>query len=169
VGLPQDLLAQAEHLARRDRRKPKQANLRRAVSSAYYALFHLLVQDSSGMMISGNAQRELRNLVRRAYDHGDMRAAAQRFATPSSFPPHLRSVVKGSIPPELSRVAQTFADLQEERHRADYSMTTRLTRQQTVVQVRRVHRAFQEWKSIRATSEARVFMAALLLGKRWNR
>ncbi|HQZ68834.1 MAG TPA: hypothetical protein PLY87_27290 [Planctomycetaceae bacterium] len=42
-----DLLQQAESLARLDQRgAPRQANLRRAVSSTYYALFHFLVDES---------------------------------------------------------------------------------------------------------------------------
>jgi len=39
MSLHADLLDQAEHLAQLDQRRPKQASLRRAVSSAYYALF----------------------------------------------------------------------------------------------------------------------------------
>jgi hypothetical protein len=42
----EDLLEQAVTLATLDVRKPKQANLRRAVSSVYYAVFHLLVDES---------------------------------------------------------------------------------------------------------------------------
>jgi hypothetical protein len=42
----EDLFAQAELLAKTDVRKPKQVNLRRAVSSAYYGLFHYLVDES---------------------------------------------------------------------------------------------------------------------------
>jgi hypothetical protein len=42
VSFPNDLLEQARHLANREPRRPKQASLRRAVSTAYYALFHLL-------------------------------------------------------------------------------------------------------------------------------
>lgn len=41
-----DLLRQAERLAKLDPKRPRQANLRRAVSSAYYALFHFLVDQS---------------------------------------------------------------------------------------------------------------------------
>jgi hypothetical protein len=41
----EDLLEQARVLAKLDTRgKPRQANLRRAVSSLYYALFHFLVE-----------------------------------------------------------------------------------------------------------------------------
>ncbi len=43
-----DLLEQANHLARRERGRPRQASLRRAVSSAYYALFHLLIEPGNG-------------------------------------------------------------------------------------------------------------------------
>jgi hypothetical protein len=42
----EDLLEQAVRLAMLDVRRPKQANLRRAVSSAYYAVFHLLVDEA---------------------------------------------------------------------------------------------------------------------------
>ena len=41
-----DLLEQARILAKLDVKKPKQANLRRAVSSAYYAVFHFLVHEA---------------------------------------------------------------------------------------------------------------------------
>ena len=57
---------QAEHLVARERKKPKQASLRRAVA-AYYALFHLLVGDGPTQPpgLSGRIQR--------AFDHSDMR------------------------------------------------------------------------------------------------
>ena len=41
MSFPNDLLEQARHLANREPKRPKQASLRRAVSTAYYALFHL--------------------------------------------------------------------------------------------------------------------------------
>ena len=37
MSLHADLLAQAEHLAQLESGRPKQASLRRAISSAYYA------------------------------------------------------------------------------------------------------------------------------------
>ena len=45
--LSDDLLLQAKHLQQLDKLKPKQANLRRAVSSAYYSLFHLLIDEAT--------------------------------------------------------------------------------------------------------------------------
>src|ERR1035438_1492346 len=40
-----DLFRDAHHLAKRGGKHPKQSSLRRAVSTAYYAAFHLLVAD----------------------------------------------------------------------------------------------------------------------------
>jgi uncharacterized protein (UPF0332 family) len=41
-----DLLRQALQLIHQEPRNPKQASLRRAVSTAYYALFHLLISEA---------------------------------------------------------------------------------------------------------------------------
>ena len=47
MPFPNDLLEQARHLANREPKRPKQASLRRAVSAAYYALFHLLAAETA--------------------------------------------------------------------------------------------------------------------------
>lgn len=47
MPFPKDLLEQARHLANREPKRPKQASLRRAVSTAYYALFHLLSMETA--------------------------------------------------------------------------------------------------------------------------
>jgi hypothetical protein len=49
----EDLLEQAVRLATLDAKKPKQVNLRREISSAYYALFHLLVDEACRGQIGG--------------------------------------------------------------------------------------------------------------------
>ena len=46
MSLHENLLVHAEALVTMDRTKPRQANLRRAVSAAYYALFHLLIHEA---------------------------------------------------------------------------------------------------------------------------
>jgi uncharacterized protein (UPF0332 family) len=43
MAFADDLLADAHHLASRGGKRPNQSSLRRAVSTAYYALFHLLI------------------------------------------------------------------------------------------------------------------------------
>jgi uncharacterized protein (UPF0332 family) len=47
MPLAEHLLEQAQHLANREKKRPRQASLRRAVSTAYYALFHLLIHEAT--------------------------------------------------------------------------------------------------------------------------
>jgi hypothetical protein len=82
----EDLLEQAYHLARRERTKLKQASLRRAVSTAYYALFHLLIRDA----VLNWKRNDQRAALARAFDHGPMKKASQRIIIgkfPGSPPP----------------------------------------------------------------------------------
>ena len=58
MRLANDYLEQARHLATRERTRPKQASLRRAVSVAYYALFHLLCDEASNVLVRGIRQSE---------------------------------------------------------------------------------------------------------------
>jgi hypothetical protein len=64
-----DLLEQAYHLANLESGEPKQASLRRAVSTAYYALFHLLIDEAVGNW--GVARQ--RSILARTFDHGKMK------------------------------------------------------------------------------------------------
>jgi hypothetical protein len=47
MALPEDLLEQAQHLVSGERTRPRQASLRRALSTAYYSLFHLLISEAT--------------------------------------------------------------------------------------------------------------------------
>ena len=53
MSLHSDLLKQARFLARKERKKPTQASLRRSVSASYCALFHLLVEQATRLMLPG--------------------------------------------------------------------------------------------------------------------
>ena len=50
MALSNDLLEQALHLATRESKRPRQASLRRAISSAYYGLFHLLIGEATRVL-----------------------------------------------------------------------------------------------------------------------
>ena len=74
MPFPNDLLEQARHLANREPKRPKQASLRRAVSTAYYAMFHLL-----SMETAKNWKRPAeRFTVARMLDHAPMVKACSR-------------------------------------------------------------------------------------------
>jgi uncharacterized protein (UPF0332 family) len=151
-----DLLKQATHLAQKEKRNPTQASLRRAVSAAYYALFHLLISES----VANWSQPDLRGALSRAFDHQLMKAASNRLVQ-SSFAGEDPSVVRN-----LKLVAGVFVMLQASRHTADYDMTTTWTRIDTEKQVNSAQQAFAAWKSIRTERIAQAYLVSLIVKKR---
>ena len=125
-----DLLAQATQLASVDTLKPRQANLRRAVSAVYYSVFHALVHEAcSVQMGSQPGQAAFRHVLGRAFVHGTMKQACAAFGGGTLK----AAVTKGLpvplvIPQEIRQLAELFAHLQEKRHSADYDLTERFCR-----------------------------------------
>lgn len=70
--LADDLIATARRLARANAKKPRQAELRRAVSTAYYALFHALARNCADLFVgTGDARSKgAWSQVYRALEHG---------------------------------------------------------------------------------------------------
>jgi uncharacterized protein (UPF0332 family) len=160
VTLPEELLDTARYLLRRNQNRPTQADLRRAVSTAYYAVFHLLVGDAVGAMTADPAERVE---LARAFEHRDMRKACQGVLTPPA-PSPLPILLGPSVAAELTAVATAFVRLQDERHRADYDLARTFTRQAAREIVGQAAEAFAEWNIVRATSGAQAFLALLFFG-----
>ena len=178
MTLHHDLLDQASHLATRETKKPKQASLRRAVSAAYYALFHLLVADGA-KRLSPAKPDGLSLLIQRAFNHAEMRNVCQSFADghratirnnrPQRPPPGTRKLITLPLDPPLFVVIQAFIDLQEARNEADYNLDKQWNRLDVLNRVQTARQAFAEWAVIRNSPTAAVFVAALLLQKHWGR
>jgi len=120
MSLHADLLEQAKRLAQLDPRRPKQANLRRAISSAYYALFHLLAWEASAVYTAdpGIAAR-----INRTLNHAEMKKASSMIAN-DRLPKAVQPPGGGyTTPPDLKSVANTFVSLQQGRHEADYNLS----------------------------------------------
>jgi uncharacterized protein (UPF0332 family) len=166
-----DLLEQAAHLAEREPKRPKQASLRRAVSAAYYALFHLLVADAA-RLLSPTQPPGLSLLVRRAISHGDMRNVCKGFvqANVAAGRGRLSDDVSDATRALLAvNVLAAFVELQEARHQADYDPTKTWNRLGAETHVSAARNAFASWQAIRRSSNTAVFVAALLLQRQWGR
>src|SRR5436309_12164217 len=123
MSLADDLRRQARHLATREPRRPKQASLRRAVSAAYYALFHLLVDEATRMMFGGHhTRRGFRHALARGFSHQSMAAACKSSGGGTLPAPIIATTGPVSVPQELRELAEAFVPLQDERHRADYNL-----------------------------------------------
>ena len=164
MSYAEDLLSLARTLVELEPTRPKQATLRRAVSTAYYAVFHLLTYEGARRLIGGKQNHSpLRGTVRRAFSHVEMRQAAAGFAS-GNLSPKLDAVLDaGTVPQELRRFAETFVNLRADRHVADYDWNARFTRSQAADIVAATEKAFVDWEVIRKTEPARVFLVALLL------
>ena len=164
MSLEHDLLAQSQSLARLDRRRPKQANLRRATSAAYYGLFHLLTDEASRRLVRTSGRFAHRNMIRRAFVHGDMRSTCRAFLQPTR--PSWLIATGVSVSPELLVVAEAFDFLQQERHDADYNHAAIFTRIRALEAARRATRAFAAWEQVRGQPDADLFLIALLVRPR---
>lgn len=158
MSLDADLLKQARLLATKDRARPIQASLRRAVSTAYYALFHLLVREATQRLLRGSALDRFRPGLARAFQHRAMRSASSSILSGGT----LKGFGKIAVPTDLFAVAEAFVTLQEERHRADYDLSSPFTRTEALTFVEKAEYAFNCWRTVRKQASADIYLAALL-------
>jgi uncharacterized protein (UPF0332 family) len=159
MGVAEDLLQQANHLATYEGPNPSQASLRRAVSTAYYALFHLLAEAAA---LRWNGSPEARTGMQRGFQHGPMWNISKQFRKQSWQDWHGN---QQPVPLAIQRIAGAFVRLQEERHTADYDNHEQwsLTDVQATLDLARS--AFQDWHSIRTDQMAGNYLLAMLLNK----
>jgi uncharacterized protein (UPF0332 family) len=173
-GYHYDLLKQARQLLSLDPGKPRQASLKRAVSTAYYALFHLLIKDGAASLLS--TRSPFYSFLSRSFTHADMKAAAAHFRSALSIdvdtgkPPSPLSKKKSTaviaIPQEFRDVAEALVHLQQSRHSADYDVRRRFTRHEAGGLVAQAEAVFVTWRAVRKTLAGRFFLLALLVGNR---
>jgi uncharacterized protein (UPF0332 family) len=153
MPFPEDLLQQAYDLANKEPTDPKQASLRRAVSAAYYALFHLLIDEAVGKW---TVERH-RSKLARTFDHHKMKGICDEV---------LKSVKSaGHDLPELSTVANVFIQLQQHRETADYDNSRQWSRTEVLNVLTLATDAFSAWHSISTQDAAQDFLLQLFLPK----
>lgn len=93
--------------------QPRQADLRRAVSAAYYAVFHLLTTEAA-LNWKHPAQR---HRFARMFDHGPMKNCSSDVVS-RRLPDNDRAAML--VTRDLRLVASSFCKLQQAREVADY-------------------------------------------------
>lgn len=152
---------------------PAEIDLRRAVSAAYYALFHLH-SSAVAEQVSPDLPVGLRGRTQRALDHGSMVKVARQFSQPGPVPEAIPKDVgfSGPVSQTLANVAAAFADLQSARYSADYDVLDadgKIGPQWAVDCVAKAEDAFRDWRTEGTSEGARVFLAALIIGGLWNK
>jgi hypothetical protein len=103
-----DLLMIAEELVDRESGRPRQASLRRAAATAYYAVFHALAKLCADQLIGYSKPWDVYTPVYRTMDHGAARRAFERAR-------------KGSVSGgAVETIGLAFVNLQDARIEADY-------------------------------------------------
>ena len=122
---PQDLLGIATQLAdglgEGSRGRPRQTELSRAVSCAYYAMFHALASCCADTMMGATASRRSNQAWRQVYralEHG-------RTARQCS-----NSRIMRMFPTPIQDFGEHFIEMQRLRHFADYDPLTEFRRSQ---------------------------------------
>jgi uncharacterized protein (UPF0332 family) len=159
MAYPHDLIEQARHLANRERTRPRQASLRRAVSSAYYALFHLLIDEAVFQWKIGAQRPQLA----RTFEHARMKAASDRVLNGRMFP---FSGQDPALVAHLKRIATTFRELYERRQIADYDTTFQWSRTDVLELIDAAGEAFRSMKAIRGEKIANDYLLSLFLKER---
>ena len=101
-----DLIEAARALAESGGAPPTQARPRRAVSTAYYAMFHTLAASAADLFI-GPTRSAAWHQAYRALEHGRARRACQQGQAMREFPEEVRDF------------ARAFVVLQKARQQAD--------------------------------------------------
>ena len=155
-----DLIITARLLAEQPRRgRPPEANLRRAVSTAYYALFHCLTECCADMLVGGpGSKRDMDAWLQiyRALDHGTARRRCRDTGAISRF--HVG----------IQDFADKFVEMQGLRHSSDYDpsaqVPTRAEVRQYINDAEGVIRRFPNAPIV----ERRTFAVHVLMSARRN-
>ena len=137
---PDDLIRIAEQLASGGVRgrigRPVQAELRRAVSATYYALFHALSRCCANMLVGrtpGSRSQPAWRQVHRALEHGYAKNQCSNWNILSRFPR------------QILEFAELFVDMQRHRQEADYDPDAQFFRSDVLVFIDQAKKVLSEF------------------------
>lgn len=162
---PDDLFDQAERLLQPTAGLPRQADVRRAISAAYYGVFHHVLTAAADLHVQGNPKPSKRyTLLYRSIDHAALRRLCEeaKKQTPSA---KYRKYVEKGLGPNIQAFASAFLDLQEKRHEADYDPLARMKISDARVAIATARSAIQRFNKAPGWKQ-RAFLTLLLFPPR---
>ena len=160
---PDHFFEQAEKLAAAPQAgAPRQVDLRRAISSAYYGIFHFVSAELADEVV-GSSKRNTPHygLVYRSINHQPLKDICNDLAKqtpPQRYVPYLPN---GGIGPSIQAFATALVELQEKRHRADYNPTARFRTRDALLAVTTGRRAIARFSNASKTRRS-TFLLMLL-------
>jgi uncharacterized protein (UPF0332 family) len=115
VALADDLIITARQLAHLHERRPRQADLRRAISTAYYAAFHGLAEVAASRLIGTSTASQKMAAWTRVYQALNHRVIKNACGLEEAQ----------NYSEDLATFINLFPELQELRYQADYDPNVR--------------------------------------------
>jgi uncharacterized protein (UPF0332 family) len=119
---PAHLLEQAERFAAASAEgQPRDSDLRRAISTAYYAIFHAILTAGADLFV-GNTKRAtgLYALAYRSIDHQKLRNVCKEVSKQTPSDRYKAYIPAGGLGPKITALAEAAVLLQAKRYEADY-------------------------------------------------
>ena len=138
--------------------RPRETDLRRAVSTAYYALFHCVAASGADLLVGGDQSDRSERAWRQTYralNHGQAKSRCKEITGKKQM----------GFPAGLKDVALEFINLQRARHRADYDPAERLIKSDVLQTIRLAERAVAKFRDAQRRDRT-AFVVYMLLDKR---
>jgi uncharacterized protein (UPF0332 family) len=162
---PGHLIDQAEQLliTKNSRGQVRQSERRRAISAAYYAVFHTVLTALADKIV-GRGERAASNyaLVYRSVDHGRLEALCKSVSKgkPDSKSKLVPFVSDGGFGTNLRQFALLAIDLKEKRNEADYDPAKWVNLEDARTAIRSARSAIGHFATI-PVDEKRLFLLLL--------
>jgi hypothetical protein len=172
MSIAAQLLDQADHLLTGYGKPggPDQADLRRTISNAYYALFHMLVDDAVDALCP-KAPPELMRHFRRAFVHTNMKAVCKQFGgrRVAGLSDTMKANFTDPIEAPIIVLSRLFVQLQTQRHLADYDTFDDVDIADAIENVNAAKSAWTSWRNMPPSNNKTAFLVSLLMEKHWKR
>ena len=161
---PEHLFEQAVRLTAAG--SPRPVDLRRAISAAYYGLFHAILTAAADQFV-GVTKRSTAHygLVYRSTDHRRLRDLCTDVKKQTLPPKLARHVPAGGFGSDMVAFATIVIETQESRHSADYDPSIRIKSSDAILALLNARRAFNCFTNASA-AEREAFLYLLLFQPR---
>lgn len=140
---PNDLLDTALFLVNADPKRPRDANLRRALSSIYYACFHTLAEDAADLL-AGKRKVDRKNAAwRQVYRSLLHRRLKESVKENSRYKATLKK-----FPAHIQQFANKLVHLQGERHSADYDPFFKISKSSVLTEILQAEALIANYKLV---------------------
>jgi hypothetical protein len=159
---PNHLFEQANKLITIQTGPPRQVDIRRAISAAYYATFHATITAAADQFIGvTNRDASRYGLVYRSVSHAWLRDLCKEVQKPTptnKFKPYAPS---NGFGPNITAFAAALVELQEKRHAADYDVMIRVNKSDAVLAINTAKAALRRFN--KASKARRLAYLSVLL------